>query len=565
MSISIPTDGAPAGRTTASGQHLRRDRGDTAPSYRITIAPSPKRVKVVFNGTMIADSSKALVMHETRLAPIYYLPRDDVRMEHLERTEHHTHCPFKGNAAYWTIRVGDKAAENAVWSYEQPLEEAAPIKGYMAFYWNKVDVWYEEDSELAIDAAATGHEHGNRFVDWLLREAWDATTSEELVGRLGQRLVEADIPLMRLVLVIRTLHPEVLANAYSWRRDEGVREPYQLRHIRAQTPEFLNSPFVPIFNGAGGIRRRLDVPEPKLDYPILEDLMAEGATDYVAMPLKFSDGQINVVTFATDRPGGFTTDELGEIYEILPVLSRLFEVHAMRLTTRYLLDTYIGQHTGAQVLHGLVKRGDGENIPAVIWMCDLRGSTAMADNQPRDAYLALLNEFFDCTAGAVLEHGGEVLKFIGDGVLAIFPIQAWSGGDGAAPDANGETTSPAAAMPNACTRAIRAAHAAKARVAALNETLTADGKDGLRFVTAVHQGDVTYGNIGVAGRLDFTVIGPTANEAARLTDIAKSLDQSVVLSEQIAANVTEPLQSLGRHCLRGVGAEQEVFTFQDGV
>ena len=150
MSISIPTDGAPAGRTTASGRHLRRDRGDTAPSYRITIAPSPKRVKVVFNGTVIADSSKALVMHETRLAPIYYLPRDDVRMEHLERTEHHTHCPFKGNAAYWTIRVGDKAAENAVWSYEQPLEEAAPIKGYMAFYWNRVDAWYEEDEEVFV-------------------------------------------------------------------------------------------------------------------------------------------------------------------------------------------------------------------------------------------------------------------------------------------------------------------------------------------------------------------------------------------------------------------------------
>jgi uncharacterized protein (DUF427 family) len=302
----------------------------SAPKYQFQFEPSARRVKVVFNGTVIADSEDAMVMRETRAQPVYYLPRADVRMDLLQRSDHHTHCPFKGNAAYWHIAMGEKAMENVAWSYEDPLPEAAEIKDYIAFYWNKMDALYEEDKEIAIDPAAASHEHSNPFVDWLMREAWEAVTTEELVDRLIRRLVEAGIPLLRFNLLLRTLNPQVLSNAYLWKRDQGPVEVRNLGHEVAERSAYLDSPLVPIYQGAGGVRRRLDTPDAQFDYPILKDLRAEGATDYVAMPLKFSDGQINVVTMATDRPGGFSTDDLGQIYEILPVLSRFFEVQALR-------------------------------------------------------------------------------------------------------------------------------------------------------------------------------------------------------------------------------------------
>ena len=193
-------------------------------------------------------------------------------------------------------------------------------------------------------------------------------------------------------------------------------------YSEVRSEEYLNSPLVPIFEGAGGIRRRLDIPDPVLDFGILEELHGEGVTDYVAMPMTFLDGQINVLTLASDRPGGFSTAELGHVYEILGQLGRLYELHNMRRTAVTLLDTYLGRHAGERVLTGSIKRGDGENIEAVIWFCDLRESTPLAQSMSQEEFLGALNQFFDCMAGAVLAHGGQVLRFIGDAALAIFPM-----------------------------------------------------------------------------------------------------------------------------------------------
>jgi class 3 adenylate cyclase/uncharacterized protein (DUF427 family) len=518
------------------------------PGYQLSFEPADKRVKVVFNGEVIADSSHAMILRETRLSPVYYLPRQDIRMDALEPSEHLTYCPFKGNASYWHLKVGDKTAENAVWSYETPFEEVGEIKDYMAFYWNKVDAWYEEGQEVAIETGGDSHGHANPYVDWLLREAWEAASTEQLVGRFARYLAEVGLPLWRLALIIRTLHPQLLGTAYHWRRDQDVLEEIKVPHSSLQQSSYLDSPLVPIFEGAGGIRRRMDVANPQLDFPILKDLHAEGATDYVAMPLLFSDGQTNALTLASDRPGGFTTEDLGQIYEILPVLSRLIEVHAMRHTAKTLLDTYLGAHTGLRVLDGLVKRGDGDEIPAVIWFADLRGSTVLADSLPRDDYLALLNDYFDCTAGAVLDAGGEVLKFIGDAVLAIFPV-----------DAQAETGAPDSAA-EACASALQAAREALVRLEQLNDGRRERDEAPLRFGVALHLGEVTYGNVGVAGRLDFTVIGPAINEAARLEALSKTLKQDVLLSDAFAHHVAEPLVPLGKHCLRGVSAKHEIFT-----
>ncbi|MEE9606896.1 MAG: DUF427 domain-containing protein [Myxococcota bacterium] len=510
--------------------------------YRIEVEPSPRHVVVVFNGETVADSRRAVLVRETRLPPVYYLPREDVRLDLMERTEYHTHCPFKGNASYWTLRVGDQVAENAVWSYEDPLPEAASLHGYVAFYRNRMDAWYEQGEEVSIDPVTDTHVHGNPLVDWLMRDAWEATSTEELVARLARQLVAVGVPVFRLNLMVRTLHPQVMGRSHVWSRDSDTVEERVLSHDRAREAAFLESPFVPVFEGRGGARRRLEGPDAQLDFPILRDLRNQGATDYVAMPLTFSDGQNHALTLATDRPGGFETRDLGHIHEILPIVSRLVEVQAMHHTARSLLDTYLGMHTGGRVLKGLIKRGDGEEIPAVIWWADLRGSTSLAERLPRQRYLSLLNDFFECTAGSVIEHGGEVLKFIGDAVMAIFPLR-------------GEPDSPR--------RALAAAKEALARIERLNAARS-PGDPSIEVAMALHRGDVNYGNVGVAGRLDFTVTGPAVNEVARLEALSKQLGRAMVASDSFAALVPGELVSLGRHGLRGMSGELEILALPDG-
>ena len=146
------------------------------PEYRMEFEPSPRRVSVVFNGVTVADSRRGMVLRETRLEPVYYLPVEDVRMDLMRRTDYHSHCPFKGNASYWTLTVGEQTADNVLWGYEDPLPEAAALKGYVAFYRNRMDAWYEEEERVSIDPVTDTHAHGNPLVDWLMRDAWEASS-----------------------------------------------------------------------------------------------------------------------------------------------------------------------------------------------------------------------------------------------------------------------------------------------------------------------------------------------------------------------------------------------------
>jgi class 3 adenylate cyclase/uncharacterized protein (DUF427 family) len=511
--------------------------------YRVVIEPSPARVRAVFGGETVADSTSALVMHETRLPPVYYFPRADVRMDLLQPTNHLTHCPFKGNASYWSIAAGGAVAENAAWSYQDPYDESSSVEGYIAFDWEAIDDWFVDDDEIAERSWEPPPSEANPFVEWLVQDAWKAESSPDLVTRLAEWLVAAGMPLWRIRLLIRTLHPQLFALAYTWQRGVDGIDEFEATHAGLETAQYLDSPFAPILKGEGGVRRRLDGPNPRLDFPILKDLAAEGATDYVAMPLRFSDGLINVVTLTSDRSGGFSTQELGQLYEILPALGRLVEAHAQRVSSLTLLQTYLGRNAGGRVMDGLVKRGDGEDIHAVIWFSDLRGSTALADSLPRDDYLVALNQYFDGVAGAVIDNGGEVLKFIGDAVLAIFPIR-----------------DPENPHPDACARALAAAQDAGRRIDEVNGERAAADQPPLAFGIGLHRGNLTYGNIGTAKRLDFTVIGPAVNEASRIESMCKELGQPVLVSAEFARSLPGALVSLGRHALRGIRAEQEIFT-----
>ena len=392
----------------------------------------------------------------------------------------------------------------------------------------------------------------NPLAEWLLAEGRNVAETPELLGELYRRAVAGGLPLWRVQLTMLTLHPQLVGTRYTWRRDAGKVEASPIAHGTQNTKEYRSSPYAGIYEGAGGIRRRLDVPGAKLDFPILKQIRAEGATDYVAMPFTFSDGQINVVTIACDRPGGFATDELKQMSEILPVLACVLETHALRRTAATLLETYLGKHTGERVLQGLIKRGDGEDISAVIWFSDLRDSTVMADTISRQAFLGILNSFFDCVAGAVLDHGGEVLRFVGDAVLAIFPT-------GESLAANTDRPRKCCSTEDACHAALAAAIDAEVRIHALNGARAGRGEAALRFGLALHEGDVTYGNVGVPERLEFTVIGAAANEAARLQDLCKTLDRSLLISARFKRCFPGKLISQGFHALRGVGAPQEVF------
>lgn len=516
--------------------------GTFAGDYRTVIEPSGKRVTVVFGGVTVADTNRALVVYETRLSPVYYLPTEDVRMDLMEPTEYRTHCPFKGDASYWTLRVGDRVAENVVWAYEQPLPEAAALAGHVAFYRSRMDGWAEESADVSIDPVTDAHQHGNPLVDWLMRDAWEAAGIGELAGRLARQLRGVGIPVSRLNLLVRTLHPQVLGTSHLWAARDDTVKSSDLPHALREEERFLASPFIPIFERGSGVRRRLEGADAPLDFPILRDLREQGMTDYAAMPMAFSDGQVHALSLATDAPGGFATEHLGHLHEVLPLLSRLVEVHALRRTARTLLDTYLGTRTGGRVLGGSIRRGDREMIPAVIWWADLRGSTAYQDRLDRAQYLDLLNEFFECTAGSVLAEGGEVLKFIGDAVMAIFPLRD---------------------DPDAPMAALRAARSAIAKLEARNATGAGSNGPTLSAAIALHLGDVSYGNIGVEGRLDFTVTGPAVNEVARLEGLSKQLETPVVASKAIAVLLPGELISVGAHSLRGVPDPMEVFTLRE--
>lgn len=396
----------------------------------------------------------------------------------------------------------------------------------------------------AIPMASIGR---NPVVAWLLDEGWNITCPRQLTRRFGMFCNAAGIPLYRLRVLIRTLHPQFLGTAYAWKRDIDEVEEILPTHDVITEDRFLKSPYAALFEGAGAIRRRLEGAAVVCDFPVLADLKAEGATDYVAMPLVFSDGKINAISLASDRPGGFASRALQTIDEALPVLARLYEVHALRRTARTILETYLGRQTGERVLQGLIRRGDGSDIFCVIWFSDLRDSTTLADTLPRGEFLAILDAYFGAIAGAVLDYGGEVLRFIGDAALAIFPI-------------DGEPDDDGTGKRQVAERALAAARDALSRLDAINEARTGRGETPIAFGIGLHIGAVLYGNVGAPERLEFTVIGPAVNEAARIEDLCKTLHKPLLFSEIFARAVPQDATSLGHHALRGVRARQEIFT-----
>jgi adenylate cyclase len=508
-------------------------------NYRIAVEPVEGRVRTRIGGEIVADSTGVLVMHETYMPSQYYFPRSDVREGLLAPSPFRTFCPFKGTAHHWHLQLPDGTLENKAWSYEAPLTEARSVGGYVAFY---PDVVEELSCDGTLPEAKPAPIGDSPLIHWLLTRAWHCTTPAELTEQLAQHLIMIGMPLWRLMVNIWTLHPELAGQRFTWERDrDGVVEsdtPHGILH----TPAYLNSPVRHVSEGLGGVRQRLDIDDPEFRFPILTELRSSGGTDYVAMPLPFSDGQFQTLTLATDHPDGFSTATLGQVFPVAFTLGRFYEVLTLRRNATDLFDTYLGKRTGRQVLGGLTRRGDGENIRAAIIFCDLRDSTALAESLPRQVYLDLLNSFFERAVEPIHARGGEVLKFIGDAVLAIFPLE------------EGEADEVASAA--ACQRAWGAAQEIIARVAAAPPR---PGCEAMQCAIGLHFGEVTYGNIGAPKRLDFTVIGSAANVAARLSAHCKTLEQPLLLSADVAGCLSADLRSLGTQSFHNVADDVEVF------
>lgn len=519
-----------------------------SPGYKVNLEVVNKRIRVEFGGVVIADSVKVIVLNETRHAPTYYFPKNDVRMDLLRQSEYHTHCPFKGNATYWSIEAGGKKAENAVWGYDQPFVDVSEIKSYVALYRDQMDAWYEDDVQVQETVAAGPASSSSPLVDWLLREAWDATTTRELVSRFAHLLNEHGTSVIRMTVIIQTLHPLIAANGYRWERESDEVARFDAAHESIKSDTYLDSPIKLILEGEGGVRRQVNTQSAK-EFPIIADLLEQGATEYVAMPIRFSNGQINAITLATDAPDGFSTEILGHIHSILQIMARLFEVHAKERMAATLMQTFLGEHTGGRVLNGLIKRGDSENLHTVIWFCDLRNSTPLAELMSRQEFMDYLNLYFDCMAGAVIDNGGEVLRFIGDAALAIFPVEDGSSRH----DYN-------SGMEIATKRAMKAAQDAEKLVQEVNIDMVKEGRPEIKFGIGLHIGDVTYGNIGIPRRLEFTVIGTAVNQAARIESMSKELGTNIIASRAFADGYRGHLKSLGSYELRGIDGTHELFS-----
>ncbi len=381
---------------------------------------------------------------------------------------------------------------------------------------------------------------------WLLEEGRLIGDLGELVTQISHLLSDKGFPLLRFFVSVRTLHPQIAAIGYAWNRGDAEARRMARDHAVLNSPEFLASPLRRLYLGEESeIRRRLTGPEARLDFPILDDMRKAGATDYAIFAIRLPGGVRSSVSITTDAPQGFLDSQMEAFRTLIPLLSLVIEAREWAYIARTLMYVYLGQGAGQAVLSGQIQRGDARTIAAAIWYCDLRGFTQMSNELPRDLVIATLNDYFDTIAKPVVERGGEILKFIGDAMLAIFPMNDDLDRD------------------NKIRIALDAAIGALDGLRELNELRMAAGQAPLQVGIGLHAGSVSYGNIGAVqgedARLDFTVIGPAVNLATRLESLCPLLDQPLLASRQFASVCGSRLKFLGTHPVRGFDQPQDVF------
>ncbi len=392
---------------------------------------------------------------------------------------------------------------------------------------------------------------------WLIGRGLAGASETDLLHGFCERCCQAGLPLSRGTALVDTLHPIYEGRAFRWRND-GIEESAVLEYGSSNEGEgaeaWLTSTFYHmVTNGETELRRRIGLGDPT-DFPLLVTLKSEGHTDYIAMihSLAGEDmiGGMDCVysSWMTNHPYGFSDEDLDALRRLVPLLALAIKGASLTRIAGTLVDVYLGRDAGQRVLSGRISRGVAERIHAVLWYSDLRGYTTITDTAPPGEIIPLLNDYADAVISAIHDAGGEVLKLIGDGVLAIFRVD-----------------DPA----QACRQALKAEEGLRKRLRDLNTRRTGERRPTTSVYLGLHIGEVFYGNIGSADRLDFTVVGPAVNETSRIAAMCRSVDRHVVMSSDFAAATPHPerdaLVSVGRYALRGVGRAQELFTLDPAL
>ncbi|TMV04786.1 adenylate/guanylate cyclase domain-containing protein [Ruegeria sediminis] len=367
---------------------------------------------------------------------------------------------------------------------------------------------------------------------WLLTRGRSARDIAAMLDGLCRNLLEAGLRLERATVGAPLMHPIARSCFAIWHPESGATQ-RELVWDEAGLEKIRNSPMYPIYTEGTGTDWRLDDGAQVTRFDVGPELRAEGFTHYVAFALPFADGSFKAFTIQTRSHDGFSTGELDLVRGLVPAIAAAVEHHVQRGLAAILMNTFVGERAGMRVLEGQIHRGDGDTIRAVIWMSDIRAFTRLAAEKPPGEVIGLLNRCFETVTGAIARNGGEVLKFIGDAVLGIFPVEA--------DDAD----------------AVRRAEAA---LDALRRDMGgADWPSDLTLGVALHLGEVFYGNIGGETRLDFTVIGPSVNLVSRVEGLCRPLDEPVLVTAPVAELSRRRYRSCGRQKIKGVDRPVEVF------
>lgn len=373
---------------------------------------------------------------------------------------------------------------------------------------------------------------------WILLQPRAPWSTTRFIDALCWRLLGNGVPLSRVSLFTNTLHPQIDSLGWRWWRDRAVTEEFHFERGLENSPGYADRPIYRVIEQGVSLRRRLEVD--RSEFPLLADLAAQGATDYLAAPLSRLVRRYAAVTWTSDRPGGFRARDLAVLEDIRPALAVVMEANTVRRAARTLFSIYLSSEIGERIFDGQVERGKVQHMRAVVMASDLRNFTNLSDRLPGEVVIRALDDYFEYVAVAVNAAGGFVLKFVGDGVLALFPT-----------DVQGEAA--------AVSRSLDAARAIVARLEEHNAALGTRSQSWLRAGVGLHIGDVMLGNVGSHDRLDFTAIGPAVNMAFRLEGLTKSLHRPVLTSRAFAELADVPLHSLGFHPIRGFLDPAEVF------
>ena len=379
-------------------------------------------------------------------------------------------------------------------------------------------------------------------IDWIIKTGRRIESTNKFVHQLAHQMNDHGASIDRLMLSLLTLNPQIVGTSETWLKSTDTTTPIHASHGVRNTERYIGSPLQAIYETHKRVRQRLDnLPEDA--HRAYTELAEDGFTDYVALPVLF--GEVAqpgaAILISTKTKGGFSDQDIESFRQIRDYLAPVLEVHALRHISRSLMNTYVGKRTSEKVLAGMIKRGDADVINAALWFSDLRDFTHLTETLSADEILEMLNEYFEFVSAAVTARGGEILRFIGDAMLIVFPID----------DNMCDRT--------ACNAAIDAAIDAQNTLETLNHRRRRHGQPEIRFGVGLNIGEVIYGNVGAPDRLDFTVMGPAVNRTARLESMTKEFDCNILFSHKFSELIEIPSQFMGDHDMKGIAEPQAVY------